>query len=144
MPPNFRPLLPFVALVFNFLPLDVHASGCVQETVVPIHFQPKAVCWQYSGTGNTFVGQFGAGQRITAAGIGESNSDDGSGQTLVEPMRLSLSISGPQNFSATSEPNADLDTHLGIAGQYVISISPCAAWGSEVMIKICAQTPAAK
>jgi hypothetical protein len=61
------------------------ASGCNQVVAVPIHFQSKNLCWRYIGMGNTFVGTFAAGQRVTASAIGESYSSDSNGRLLVEP-----------------------------------------------------------
>ena len=50
-----------------------------------------------------------------------------------------LSISGPGVvFEGNDGPNEQLKHFTKKAGTYEISIGPCAAWGSEVVIKVCA------
>jgi hypothetical protein len=89
--------------------------------------------------GNTFVGTFAAGQRVTASAIGESYSPDSNGRLLVEPQHLSITIGEPNKCFAMSSPDESFDTRLTSTGVHEISIGPCSAWGGEVTIKICAQ-----
>ena len=115
-----------------------HASGCNKEVKVPIHFARGAACWTYSGRGNTFAGRFSAAQFITIKAIVE-RYDDSVGVNLDDAQ---LSIAGPRDlFESNSEsPNEQLKYFTPVAGKYQITIGPCAAWGSEVVIKVCAAT----
>jgi hypothetical protein len=132
-----RSLLPAAIVAGCLAPLPGWASGCNREIVVPIRFQQGAVCWQHVGVGTTFTGQFGARQRVTAAAIGQSyNSDDR--HTWVTTGHWQISLSGPGGFFANGE-NGELDAILPRAGEYSFSIGPCAVWGNQGMIEICAQ-----
>jgi hypothetical protein len=112
-------------------------AGCNRDIVVPIRFAQGAVCWQHVGPGTTFTGQFGAGQHVTAAAIGQFENADGN-RTWTSTGTWQISISGPAGFFANGE-NGQLDTVLPRAGAYSFQIGPCAVWGAPGMIEICAQ-----
>jgi hypothetical protein len=131
-----RSLLPALAVVFCAVPLSSWA-GCNKPVVVPIRFQSGAVCWQHVGGGTTFTGAFGARQHVTAAAIGQFYNSDGK-QEWVTTGTWQISISGPGGFFANGE-NGQLDTVLPAAGQYSFEIGPCAVWGNQGMIEICAE-----
>ena len=130
-----RLLLPAAAVIFCLVPLSGFA-GCNREVVVPIRFAQGAVCWQHVGGGTTFTGQFGARQHVTAAAIGQFYNADGK-REWVTTGTWQLSISGPGGFAASGD-NGQLDTILPASGQYSFQIGPCAVWGNQGMIEICA------
>jgi hypothetical protein len=112
------------------------ASSCNQEIKIPIRFERGAVCWRFVGVATTFVGDFAKGQHISAMGIGETYTD------TVAPVRLQISLSGPNNAFIEDHVESESDPNdfgvLPRSGRYEFQIGPCAQWGSEVMIKICA------
>lgn len=120
-------------LGYNF---DAHASGCIKEVKVPIRFARGATCWAYSGPGNTFVGNFLAQQFVTVKAIVE-RYDDSIGVNLDNAQP---SIAGPGNSfeSNVDSPDEQLRYLTPREGLYQITIGPCAAWGSDVVIKVCA------
>jgi hypothetical protein len=130
-------LLLAAAFVFCLVPASSFASGCNREIVVPVRFAQGAVCWQHVGPGTTFTGQFGAGQHVSAAAIGQFENADGN-RTWTSTGTWQISISGPAGFFANGE-NGQLDTVLPRAGAYSFQIGPCAVWGAPGMIEICAQ-----
>jgi hypothetical protein len=115
-----------------------YASGCEQEIIVPIHFQPSKVCWKHVGVGTTFKGQFAANQHVTASAIGQAHYSEGK-RTRVTTGPWQLSVTGPGGFSAGNNGNGQLDITLGQTGQYTFSIGPCSVWGDQGTIEICAQ-----
>jgi hypothetical protein len=125
-------------LVLCLAPALTWASGCEHDIVVPIRFQSGAVCWQHVGAGTTFTGQFGAHQHVTAAAIGQFYNAD-STHEWVTTGPWQLSVSGPNGFFASAGNNNTVDTVLPQAGQYSFQVGPCAVWGSQGMIEICAQ-----
>ena len=114
------------------------ATGCRQDIVVPIQFQPRAVCWRHVGVGTTFNGQFAAHQHITAAAIGQTYNSNGT-RTWITTGHWQLSVSGPGGFFASDDGIGQLDAVLPQNGQYSFSIGPCAVWGNEGTIEICTQ-----
>jgi hypothetical protein len=133
----YRLLLPAAALACCLVPLSSWATGCNREIVVPIRFQEGTVCWQHVGVGTTFNGQFGARQHVTAAAIGQFYNSDNS-RTRVTTGHWQISVSGPGGFLANGE-DGQLDAILPQAGEYTFSVGPCAVWGNQGMIEICAQ-----
>ncbi len=131
-----RFLLPAAAFVGCLVP-PAGWAGCNSPIVVPIRFQQGAVCWQHVGAGTTFTGQFGARQHVTAAAIGLFDNADGK-RTWVTAGHWQISVSGPGGFFANGE-NGELDAILPRAGEYSFEIGPCAVWGNQGMIEICAQ-----
>lgn len=138
MLPACRALLPVAALACCLIPSTTRASGCVHEIVVPIRFAPGAVCWRHVGVGTTFDGQFAAHQHVTASAIGQTYNSDGA-RTWVTTGPWQVFVSGPGGFFAGSNENGQLDAVLPRAGRYSFSIGPCAVWGNEGTIEICAQ-----
>ena len=116
-------------------------SGCTTEIKVPIKFNRGASCWNYTGVGTTFYGNFAANQHITAQAIGTGIGDE------VTVMRLSLNAFSHNaivndagkhvDYVALTDEYGNFDTYTGLPGSYSFSISPCSAWGSPVMIMIC-------
>lgn len=119
------------------VPAAVSASGCVTEIVVPIHFQPGTACWRHVGTGTTFNGQFGARQHVTATASGQTINSDGK-RTWTTTGPWQISVTGPAGFSAGGD-DGHLEIVLPQAGQYSFSIGPCAVWGNQGTVEICAQ-----
>jgi hypothetical protein len=134
-----RSLLPAAILIGCAAPVSSWASGCNREIVVPIRFQQGSVCWQHVGVGTTFTGQFGAHQRVTGAALGQFYSADDNNRTSITAGPWQISVTGPDGFSASAGDNGQLDAILPKAGRYSISVGPCAIWGSQGMIEICAQ-----
>jgi hypothetical protein len=114
-------------------------SSCNKEIKVLIKFERGAICWRYVGIATTFVGDFRKGQHISAMGIGEQYTD------TIDPVRVQISLSGPNDdFIPDHMDGEDQANDFGIlerSGRYQFQIGPCAQWGSEVMIKICATSP---
>jgi hypothetical protein len=133
-----RALLTVAAVACGLIPPAIHATGCVKEIGVPIRFQPGAVCWRHVGLGTTFKGQFDANQHITASAIGQTYNSDGT-RSWVTTGPWQLSVTGPGGFFAADNGNDQLDIVLSRAGQYSFSIGPCAVWGNQGTIEICAR-----
>ncbi len=134
-----KPTFPRIAALACWLiPSAAGATGCQQEIAVPIQFQAGAVCWRHVGTGTTFSGQFGAHQHVTAAASGQTYNSDGT-RTWITTGPWQLSVSGPGGFFLGDGGNGQLDTMLPRNGQYSFSIGPCAVWGNQGTIEICAQ-----
>jgi hypothetical protein len=133
-----RAFLAVAAVACGVLPNATHASSCIHEIVVPIQFQAGKQCWRHSGVGTTFTGRFGAHQYVTAGAIGETFNSDGK-RTWITAGPWQLSVSGPDRFFAMADSQGQLDTMLPRSGEYRFSIGPCAVWGNEGMIEICAQ-----
>ena len=111
------------------------ASFCDKVVTAPIRFAHGAACWTYAGPANRFTGKFKAGQRITVRAIVERHED--SVRTDLDDAQLSISGPGVV-FEGNDGPNEQLKHFTKKAGTYEISIGPCAAWGNEVIIKVCA------
>jgi hypothetical protein len=134
---SYRLLLRAAVFVCCLVPPASFATSCTREMVVPIRFQQGAVCWQHVGVGTTFTGQFGTRQHVTAAAIGQTYNADNN-RTWVTTGHWQISVSGPGGFFANGE-DGQLDAILPRAGEYTFSIGPCAVWGNQGMIEICAQ-----
>lgn len=128
-----------IGLFAAFVPVPTWAGGCNREIVVPIRFQQGSVCWQHIGAGTTFTGEFGAHQHVTAAALGQFYSVGDHNRTMVATGAWQISVTGPGGFSASAGENGQLDMVLPRAGQYSFSVGPCAIWGNQGMIEICAQ-----
>jgi hypothetical protein len=113
------------------------ASGCERPIAVPIHFSAGAVCWRHTGTGTTFNGQFAAHQHVTASAIGQTFNADGT-RTWVTTGPWQLFVTGPGGFSASANDKGQLDTVLPSSGTYSFEIGPCAVWGNQGTVEICA------
>lgn len=128
-----------IGLLVALGPGPTWAGGCNREIVVPIRFQQGSVCWQHVGAGTTFTGEFGAHQRVTATALGQFYSVGDNNRTVTTTGPWQLSVSGPGGFSASAGADGQLDTVLPKAGEYSFSVGPCAIWGNQGMIEICAQ-----
>jgi len=128
-----------IGLLVALGPGPTWAGGCNREIVVPIRFQQGSVCWQHIGAGTTFTGEFGAHQRVTATALGQFYSVGDNNRTVTTTGPWQLSVSGPGGFSASAGADGQLDTVLPKAGEYSFSVGPCAIWGNQGMIEICAQ-----
>lgn len=115
------------------------ASGCMREIAVPVTFQQGAVCWWHAGAGTTFKGQFGRNQHVTAVAMGEENTSDAGNRPLTIAAPWQLTLNGPHGFSANSGPDGQLSVVLPENGQYSLVTFPCAIWGNQGMVEICAQ-----
>ncbi len=99
------------------------------------------VCWLYRGAATAFVGRFGVGRTITAEMIGEASDYDprsGSAATVSRPR--DPNVEGPGGFFFADAQAPGLLTFVAPAnGTYRFSFSPCAMWGAEGAVKICAR-----
>lgn len=120
-----------------FVPIATFASGCQGPIVVPIHFSASAVCWRHTGVGTTFNGQFAAHQRVMASAIGQTFNSDGT-RTWVTSGPWQLFLTGPGGFSASANDKGQLDSVLPRSGTYSFEIGPCAVWGNQGTVEICA------
>jgi len=118
-------------------PTATRASGCQREIAVPIRFQAGAVCWRHVGIGTTFNGRFAAHQHVAASAIGQTVNSDGT-RTWVTTGPWQLFVTGPGGFSASADDKGRLDTILPRSGAYSFSIGPCAVWGNQGTVEICA------
>jgi hypothetical protein len=126
------------ASVCALVPSATFASGCQQPINVPIRFSAGAVCWRHSGPGTTFNGQFAAHQHVTASAAGQTINSDGR-RTWVTTGPWQLYLTGPGGFSASADDAGRLDAVLPRSGAYVFEIGPCAVWGNQGQVEICAR-----
>ena len=84
-----------IIFLFAFLKCaPATASGCIREVKVPIRFERGAVCWTYHGMGNTFLGNFGSGQLVTAKAIVEEYLGDDPAVNLEGAVARLVGIEG--------------------------------------------------
>jgi hypothetical protein len=102
---------------------------------------PGQVCWSYRGDATIFVGKFGVGQAITTQMIGEASDYDprsGSIATVTRPR--DPNVEGPGGFFFGDAEAPGLLTFFTPAnGTYRFSFSPCAMWGAQGAVRICAR-----
>jgi hypothetical protein len=98
-------------------------------------------CWSYRGAATTFVGKFGVGQTITAQMIGEvSDYDPRSGGVATVSRPRDPNVEGLGGFYFADAQAPGLMTFIAPAnGTYRFSFSPCAMWGTQGSVKICAR-----
>jgi hypothetical protein len=122
------------------LPSQLFASSCNNPIVVPIQFKGKAQCWEHRGKGTHFFGQFLKGQNISvgAAGGTKYTTDGDLSWTIKDPWQIS--IEGPGGFSSY-ELGGVLYAKLPATGKYVVSLGPCAIWGAQGTVVLCASDP---
>lgn len=121
-------------------PYTVSASSCNNSIVVPIQFKNSAQCWQHKGTGTHFYGQFLKGQSISVGAAGGTNYDTRGdlSWTIKDPWQIF--VEGPGGFSQLASDGV-LYAKLPANGKYVLSIGPCAVWGSRGTVVVCASDP---
>jgi hypothetical protein len=131
-----RSLLALVIVLPPFGSASVHASSCQREIKVPIQFQRGTTCWRHTGVGTTFTGEFAAHQHVTTSATGQTLNSDGK-RTWVTTGPWQIYLTGPGGFSA-SAVNGSLNAVLPRGGTYSFSIGPCAVWGNQGTVEICA------
>jgi hypothetical protein len=99
------------------------------------------VCWSYRGAATTFVGRFSVGKTISAQMIGEaSDYDPRSGSVATVSRPRDPNVEGPGGFFFADAQAPGLLTFIAPAnGSYRFSFSPCAMWGAEGTVRICAR-----
>lgn len=135
---NRTALLLAAAAMCGLIPGAAIASGCMKPIAVPIRFAAGSTCWRHSGTGTTFTGEFAARQHVTASAMGQTVNSDGR-RTWVTTGPWQLSLTGPNGFSASANGKGQLDAVLPAGGAYSFEIGPCAVWGNQGTIEICAK-----
>lgn len=122
------------------------ASSCNHEIVVPIKFSPGKTDWMFRGKGTHFFGSFQKGQSLAIGGAGGLNYDVGGdfSWTSEGPDPWQITIEGPGGFTQMTELDSpgllDVDK-LPATGKYVITIGPCAAWGTVGTVVVHATDP---
>ena len=130
------------ALVCAFaIPVSAFAGSCNKDVVAQIRMGPGQVCWSYRGAATTFVGRFSVGKTITAQMIGEaSDYDPRSGGVATVTRPRDPNVEGPGGFFFADTQAPGLLTFIAPAnGIYKFSFSPCAMWGAEGAVRICAR-----
>lgn len=117
------------------------ASACDRELIARIRMPPGRACWIYHGAATTFVGDFTHGQIISVEMTGRAaEMDPRSGRvtTLWRPRDPNVEGPGGYFFGDAQAPGA-LTFVAPSNGTYRLSFSPCAMWGAEGAVKICAK-----
>ncbi|MGO9418752.1 hypothetical protein [Roseiarcus sp.] len=117
------------------------ASACDREVVARIKTPPGQTCWTYRGAATTFVGDFAHGQTIFAQMTGQSaEMDPRSGQVVTSWSPRDPNVEGPGGFfSGNAQAPGSLTFIAPANGTYRFSFSPCAMWGGQGVVKICAK-----
>jgi hypothetical protein len=123
------------------LPVSASASSCNKDVVAQIRMAAGQVCWSYRGAATTFVGRFSVGKTISAQMIGEaSDYDPRSGSVATVSRPRDPNVEGPGGFFFADAQAPGLLTFIAPAtGTYRFSFSPCAMWGAEGAVRICAR-----
>ena len=125
--------LAIAAAILCLIADSAYASSCRRNIIAPIRIPKGASCWQHIGVGTTFTGRFLAGQKVTATAVGNE------GDPASEDNRWGLNLNGPNGFHASSGDLGPLNANLPESGEYRFSTWPCAIWGGNGTVKICAQ-----
>jgi hypothetical protein len=138
-----RALVAFLAAAC-LIPGLAFGSSCNHEIVVPIKFAVGKTEWVHRGVGTHYVGYFQKGQSLSIAGAGGTSYDTRGDLSWAassdEPWQLS--IQGPNGFFQMSDDSGVLYVDpLPSTGKYVITIGPCASWGSAGTLVIHASDP---
>jgi hypothetical protein len=122
------------------VPVSASASSCSKDVVAQIRMAAGQVCWSYRGAATTFVGRFSVGKTISAQMIGEaSDYDPRSGSVATVSRPRDPNVEGPGGFFFADAQAPGLLTFIAPAnGSYRFSFSPCAMWGAEGTVRICA------
>ena len=130
-----------LAIIAAMVPLLAHGSACNDVIVARIKMTAGSTCWAYHGDATSFVGAFGAGQRVLARMRGlASEYDPKTGGTKTYMANRSPDVSGPGGFYTGAD--IDVPTLSFVApraGVYRFSFSPCAMWGAPGSVEICAR-----
>ncbi len=117
------------------------ASGCDRVTVARIRMPAGHKCWSYHGAATSFVGDFSHGQTLSAEMKGEAAEMDprsGLATTVWRPRDPNVEGPGGSFFGEAQAPGA-LTFVAPANGTYRFSFSPCAMWGAQGTVKICAR-----
>ncbi len=117
------------------------ARVCDHPSTARIRMPPGRACWTYRGAATTFVVDFSHGQTISAEMTGRAaEMDPRSGQvtTFWRPRDPNVEGPGGYFFGDAQAPGA-LTFVAPSNGTYRLSFSPCAMWGAEGAVKICAK-----
>jgi hypothetical protein len=96
---------------------------------------------ELSRRGDDLVGRFSIGKTISAQMIGEaSDYDPRSGSVATVSRPRDPNVEGPGGFFFADAQAPGLLTFIAPAnGTYRFSFSPCAMWGAEGAVRICAR-----
>jgi hypothetical protein len=131
--------LSFAALAFA--PGTARSSACNEEIVVEIRMATGDRCWAYRGNATTFTGKFSQGQNVEVRMSGEAFEYDPATQKDVKSWQpRSPTVEGPGGFSTEAGMDSNvLNFRTPASGTYRISFSPCAMWGGQGEVRICAE-----
>jgi hypothetical protein len=138
----YFPIKPMIAAcaIVALTPSQLSASSCNNPIVVPIKFQSGAHCWQHKGSGTHFFGQFLKGQSISIGAAGGTKYMTGGDLSWTHNDPWQIGIEGPSGFQE-GELDGVLYAKLPVTGKYVISLGPCAIWGAQGTVVVCASDP---
>jgi len=133
--------LPAAALALAVAPAAALASACDREVVAHVKMTAGQACWTYRGVATTFVGDFSHGQRISAQMAGQAAEyDPRTGQVATSWRPRDPNVEGPGGFFFGDPEAPGALTFVAPAnGTYRFSFSPCAMWGAQGAVKICAK-----
>jgi hypothetical protein len=132
-------VLSFAALTLT--PGTARSSACNEEIVAEIRMATGDRCWAYSGHATTFRGKFAQGQNVEVRMSGEAWEHDPATKKDVKSWQpRTPSVEGPGEFSAEAEMGSNiLNFRTPANGTYRISFYPCAMWGGQGEVRICAE-----
>ena len=128
------------ALLMGAVP-STRASSCDRIVVARVKMTSGEACWTYRGAATTFVGDFVHGQRIAAQMMGKASEYDPRTGVVASFWRTrDPNVEGPGGFFfGDSEAPGALTFVAPANGTYRFSFSPCAMWGAQGTVKICAR-----
>ena len=121
-------------------PGTARSSGCTKEIVAEIRMATGDRCWVYSGHATTFTGEFSRGQTVEVQMSGEAFDYDPATKKDVKSWQpRAPTVEGPGEFSTEAEMDSNvLNFRTPANGTYRISFYPCAMWGGQGEVRICA------
>ncbi|MGO9005547.1 MAG: hypothetical protein ACLQIQ_22220 [Beijerinckiaceae bacterium] len=128
-------------MTFSCQPHAALASACNREKTVTIHFEPGKTCWTYDGNATTFVGDFTRNQALDVHMEGEAaDFDPKTNRTKTYWRVRTPDASGPNDFFVSGEMDSgQLSFRAPASGTYRFGFSPCAMWGGNGSVRICAR-----
>jgi hypothetical protein len=122
-------------------PGPARSSGCTKEIVAEIRMATGDRCWAYRGNATIFTGKFSRGQNVEVQMSGEAFEYDPATKKDVKSWQpRTPSVEGPGGFSTEAEMDKNiLNFRTQASGTYRISFSPCAMWGGQGEVRICAE-----
>src|ERR1019366_5645651 len=121
-------------------PGTARSSASNEEIVAGIHIATGDRCWAYSGHATTFMGKFSQGQNVEVKMSGEASDYDPATKKDVKSWQpRAPTAEGPGEFSTEAEMDRNgLNFRTPANGPYRLSFYPCAMWGGQGEVRICA------